>query len=239
MRVDAFSVMIFRLSTTPGNDLVLEAGVEILGVLADDDQIDVGEACVHTGNVPHGPEVRVQIQRLPQADVDARESFRDRRRHRALERDLVAADRVEERAGQRLVVALERGDSRVVAFPLDVDAGRLEDADDGGGDFRPDAVAWNERDDVTHRIGALPGSTGFRRVLSSSAAVRFCTVRKFLQVHDVSRRARRAATASSSCRSASPNAAGRSLSMSISPSTRSPSMIGTTISDFVSTLHAR
>ena len=48
-----------------------------------------------------------------------------------------------------------------------------------------------------------------------------------------------AATGSSSARSAAPNAAGRSLSMSISPSTSSPCMIGTTISDCVSMLHAR
>jgi len=47
------------------------------------------------------------------------------------------------------------------------------------------------------------------------------------------------ATRSSSTRSSSPNAAGWSLSMSISPSTVSPRMIGTTISDFVSIEHAR
>ena len=48
MRVDACSVMIFRLSTTPGHDLVLEAGVEVLGVLADDDQIDAAETATAT-----------------------------------------------------------------------------------------------------------------------------------------------------------------------------------------------
>ena len=42
--VDAVSVMIFRLSTTPGHDLVLEPGVEIFGVLAHDDHVDVRSA---------------------------------------------------------------------------------------------------------------------------------------------------------------------------------------------------
>ncbi len=51
--------------------------------------------------------------------------------------------------------------------------------------------------------------------------------------------ASREATASSSDLSGAPKAAARSLSMSISPSTRAPLMIGTTISDRVSRLHAR
>jgi hypothetical protein len=38
-RVDASSVMIFRLSTT-GDHFVLEPGVEILGVLAHDHEVD-------------------------------------------------------------------------------------------------------------------------------------------------------------------------------------------------------
>ena len=76
MRVDARSVMIFRLSTTPGHDLVLEAGVEILGVLADDDQVDALEPRVDAGQVPHRPQVRVEIERLAQPDVDAREALR-------------------------------------------------------------------------------------------------------------------------------------------------------------------
>ena len=41
MFVEARSVMIFSDSTTPGHDFVLEAGVEVLGVLADDDEVDV------------------------------------------------------------------------------------------------------------------------------------------------------------------------------------------------------
>ena len=55
MRVDARSVMIFRLSTTPGTTSCSRPGVEVLGVLADDDQIDALERATarpgrfHTG----------------------------------------------------------------------------------------------------------------------------------------------------------------------------------------------
>ena len=58
------------------HDLVLEAGVEILGVLAHDDQVDALEARVDAGQVPDRPQVRVQIERLAQPDVHAREALR-------------------------------------------------------------------------------------------------------------------------------------------------------------------
>ena len=54
MRVEARSVMIFRLSTTPGHDLVFEPGVQILGVLADDDEIDALEAASTPGRFHTG-----------------------------------------------------------------------------------------------------------------------------------------------------------------------------------------
>ena len=142
-----------------GHDLVLEPGVEILGVLADDDQVDVGEAARDARQVPHRPEVGVEVERLAQPDVDAGEAFADRRRDRPLQRDLVALDRVEQRRRQRLAEPLERDHAGVVALPLDVDARRLEDPDDRLGDFRADAVAGDERDGVGHvSLLGLPAS---------------------------------------------------------------------------------
>ena len=100
-----------------GHDLVLEAGVQILGVLADDHQVDAREPRRHARQVPDRPQVRVEIERLAQPDVDAREPFRDRRRHRALERDLVPADRLEELDRQRLPAALDGEDARQRGAP--------------------------------------------------------------------------------------------------------------------------
>jgi len=42
MRVDAASVMIFQALDDARDDLMLEAGIEVLGVFADDDHVDVG-----------------------------------------------------------------------------------------------------------------------------------------------------------------------------------------------------
>src|SRR5205814_6614343 len=86
----------------------------------------------------------------------------------------------------------------------------------------------SDGEDVDHRVGhfradAVAGNQGNRVSHYSSERLS----------------ARSNATRSSSRRSDSPNAARVSLSMSISPSTSPSSMIGTTISERVSTLHAR
>ncbi len=46
--------------------LVLEPGVEVLGVLADDDEVDVLVARRHRRDVPHRPQVGVEVERLAQ-----------------------------------------------------------------------------------------------------------------------------------------------------------------------------
>jgi len=43
-----FRVMILRLSTTPGNDFVLEAGVQIFGVFPDEHDVHVFQSATAT-----------------------------------------------------------------------------------------------------------------------------------------------------------------------------------------------
>ena len=50
----------------------------------------------HRGDVPHGPEVRVEAERFAQSDVHAREAAAHWRGDRTLERDLRAGDRIEQ-----------------------------------------------------------------------------------------------------------------------------------------------
>jgi len=132
------------------HDLVLEAGVQVLGVLAHEHQVDVLEPRRDARQVVDRPEVGVEAEGLAQAHVDAREAGADGRRERALEAHRVALDRVEERVGQRGAVALERHHARVVPFPLDLGARGRQDPDHGRRHFGPDAVAGDERDGVRH-----------------------------------------------------------------------------------------
>ena len=48
------------------HDLVLEAGVQVLGVLADDDHVDVVEPALDARQVAHRAQVRVEVERLAQ-----------------------------------------------------------------------------------------------------------------------------------------------------------------------------
>jgi len=78
------------------SDHVLDAGVEVLGVLTDDDQIHALVARLQARDGADRPKVRVQVERLAQSHVDGTKSNPDRRRDGSLDRDFVTNDRVED-----------------------------------------------------------------------------------------------------------------------------------------------
>ena len=124
-----------------------------------------GEAALHAGQVPHRPQVRVEIERLAQADVDAGEALADRRRDRALERDLVALDRVEQSDAGSVSFVFSKAmtpaswRSQSMSSPA-----ALKMRDDRFGDFRADAVAGNEGD----RCGSWKSSASSQSSVESS-----------------------------------------------------------------------
>ena len=89
-------------------DHVLDAGVQVLGVLADDHEVDVLVARVEPLHRAGRAQVGVQVERLAERDVDAPEALADRRRDRSLERDLVAPDRLEDVVRERRAVLGDR-----------------------------------------------------------------------------------------------------------------------------------
>ena len=146
------------------HDLVLETGIEVLGVLAHDDEIDVLVARRHTRDVPDGTEIRKELERLAQADVHAGKPASNRRRQRPLERNLVARNRLEQCFRKRRAVLLDGGRAREVRFPFDIEAGGLDDLHDGVGDLRPDAVAGDQCDAMLgHTSGGRWQWAGGRR----------------------------------------------------------------------------
>ena len=140
------------------HDLVLEAGIEILGVLAHDHEIHALIARGDRRNVPDRPQVREQFQRLPQADVHARESAAHWRRQRPFERNFVSGNRFEQLRRQRRTVLGNRARAGQMRLPLDVEAGGFDDLYDHGGNFGADSVARDQRDAVLRHvvIRALP-----------------------------------------------------------------------------------
>src|SRR6202022_4126952 len=72
--------------------LELDAGVDVLRVLAHDDEVDVVVAGAHAGIAFAGPDEGVEIELLAQRDVDRSDSLPDRRRQRSFDGDLVPPD---------------------------------------------------------------------------------------------------------------------------------------------------
>ena len=131
--------------------LVLDAGVEVLGVLADDDQVDVLEARAHAGVALARAHLRVHVELLAERDVHRAEAAADRRRDRALQRDARLADRVEHLGRQRVAaVAVHHVGARLADVPVELDAGRLEGAPRRLGQLRAGAVTGDEDDSVRH-----------------------------------------------------------------------------------------
>src|SRR6185436_16452307 len=116
-----------------------------------------------------GTEVGVQVQGLAEAHVDAPEARADGRRDRALERDLVAPDGLQDTLREWRALARDGRLAGLLDLPFEGDAGRVEDASRRLRQLRPDAVAGDERDSVGHGriLGSAPiraaGARGERR----------------------------------------------------------------------------
>ena len=132
--------------------LELDPDVEVLGVLAHDDEVDVLVERAHARIGLARAHLRVEVESVAQRDVDGAETLADRGRDRALQRDAVAADRVERRLGQRVAAVLvHHVRAGRLDVPFEVDAGRFEHASRRLGQLRAGAVSWDECHDVLSR----------------------------------------------------------------------------------------
>jgi hypothetical protein len=153
-----------------GADHVLDAGVEIFRVLADDDEVDVFVARVEPLHRPGRTDVGVEPEGLTKGDVDAPEALAHRRGDRALEGDLVLPDRLEDVLRQRRPVLADDRFARVDGLPFESDARGIEDAAGCLRQLRSDAVARNEGDAVGHAVILARARPGRRSHTGSSIA---------------------------------------------------------------------
>ncbi len=86
--------------------LELDAGVEVLRVLADDDDVHGLVARSHAGVRLARPQARVEVQLVAEGDIDRAEAGADRSRDRPFERNAGVADRRERLLGQRRAAVL-------------------------------------------------------------------------------------------------------------------------------------
>src|SRR5439155_237728 len=121
--------------------LELDAGVEVLVVLADDDEVDVLVAGADAWVAFGGAQAGIEVEHLAEGDVDGAKATAARCSDRALDGDLVGADGVKDFFRKDGAVLLGGVEAGFAVIPIKGDAGGLEDADGGVHDLWADAVA--------------------------------------------------------------------------------------------------
>ena len=138
-------------------DLVLDAGVKPLGVLAQDHDVDVVVAGAHPRQAHDGPPPGEQVEALAELHVGRAEALALGGGERALEADAVALDAVDDRVGEGVADSIVGGLTGDDPVPLDRRTGGPEDLDSGAGDLGTDAVALDEGDPVGHASSCRVG----------------------------------------------------------------------------------
>lgn len=127
------------------DDGVLDARVLALGVLADQDGVDVVVGGLVAGDGAAGPQVGEEVEGAAQGQVERDVALADGRGERALEGDLVALDALNRRVRDGGLAVLE--DRRDIdRLPRDGRLGRGEDVLDGLRDLGADTVALDQTD---------------------------------------------------------------------------------------------
>src|SRR5260370_15908546 len=128
----------------------LEAGVDVRGVVAHDDEVEVVAKVARVLVGLDGADEREEVELLAERHVDASKPAADRRRYRTFESDLVFANRGEHVLGERRSEFGDRGLAGLLDVPIELNAGEFEDSDCGVADLGTHAVARDESDRMPH-----------------------------------------------------------------------------------------
>ena len=140
-----------------GTGFEVDAGVDVFGVLAEDDHVDLAGILHrgrHAGEPLYGAEADVEVELLTEGDVEGADAAAGRRGERALDADEVVTEGGQGRFRQPVAGRLEGLLASEDFQPLDLALARVglgdrgvEDADGGAPDVRAGAVAFDEGDD--------------------------------------------------------------------------------------------
>ena len=131
-----------------GRELVLDAGVEVLFVFADDHHIHAGVLGVDEGVIGHaGPHVGILPERLAGGDVEALEAAALRGGDGSFEEDFGSQERVPgTRFDSGAIAAQINLFANLDGLDLESRAGRFQDLEGGVHDLRAYAVAMGDSD---------------------------------------------------------------------------------------------
>jgi hypothetical protein len=125
------------------HDNVLNSGVFTLGVLTDQDNVDIVVWGLVTSNALAGTEVGEEVERSAESQVEGDVALADGCSERTLESDVVALDALNGGVWDRGLAVLEDW-GNIDGLPLDRGVGGGEDVLDGLSNLRTDTVSFDE-----------------------------------------------------------------------------------------------
>ena len=164
-----------------GDDFVLQTGIEVLGILAEDREIEreVVEARLEAGEHAHRAEVRVEAELLAKRYIDALVTAADRGGGGSFEADARHFERSEDIVGNQLALFGERANAGFDALPFQGGAGGIYSTYGSVGNFGSNAVAGDECDQMGHVYSyyKVGGGLGPRLVFGTPPHGRYATSR--------------------------------------------------------------
>ena len=127
-----------------GMNIIFDARVQVFGVLAHDDEIDILILGADTGIVFAGPDTGVEVEFFAERDVHRAEAGADGSGDRAFQRDFVLTDAVQNVLRQRRPGRLKNVHARFDDIPVEFNSGRVQYLFGGGDQFRSRPIAPNE-----------------------------------------------------------------------------------------------
>lgn len=120
---------------------MLKASVLALGVLANDDNVDIVVASGEAGEIKTMDEGSVEIEVLAQEDIEGADASADGGSEATLETNLVLLDGLDDLRWDGVHVAVD-----MVLFKIKRGVHRVHDLFDGAGDEWTDSITRNESD---------------------------------------------------------------------------------------------
>src|SRR5229473_5094409 len=133
-----------------GDDLVLEAGIQILGVFPHEDEVHVFEVRFNTRHVFDRSQIGVKVERFTQRHVHAGCAASDGRSHRALQRNAIPAHGFDGQLVDACSLVGGIGSAPANLFPIELHPSGFQDAARRGGYFRANSFAGDKGNFVSN-----------------------------------------------------------------------------------------
>src|SRR5882724_2259235 len=127
-------------------------GIQALGVLAKDDQVDVRVLRFQSRKALNWAEIGIQLKLLAQLNIHAAEAVADRGSHWPFQGEPGALDGLDEFLGNVGAGFLERIRADRETLPFKLQARGLENTNGGTHDFGANAITGNQGAFVSHKL---------------------------------------------------------------------------------------